>query len=76
MLHMESEVVTNSGTDSFIGARSSVTEMICDACGCKLGRGMLANSKLCPACGGNLVGIRIFRNALTGKILFAERVDF
>lgn len=73
---MDGEVISNAGADSLLGIKSSITEIICDACGCSVPRGVAANGRLCPACGGNLVGIRIFRNALTGKILLAERVDF
>lgn len=73
---MYGEVTTNQCSDNLIGAKSSVTEILCEACERKIERNTMANNKICPDCGGSLVGIRIIRNALTGKILIAERVDF
>lgn len=72
---MSSETVVNAGSESLFGIKSSITEIRCEECGKKVDQGAIANSSLCPDCGGHLVGIRIFRHALTSKILFAERVD-
>ena len=58
-----------------INSISNITEVVCDRCGIKTGQRLPIESNICLACGGNLVGIRISRNAVTGRILFAERID-
>lgn len=72
---MSGETITNAGSDSLFGVKSSISEIRCEGCGSKIDPGMTVQGRICPVCGGTIVGIRIFRNALTGKILLAERVD-
>ena len=58
-----------------INSISNITEVVCDRCGIKAGQDVSAGGKLCMACGGNLVEIRISRNTVTGRILSAERIN-
>ena len=50
-------------------------ELCCEDCGSVIRDLRLINGSICPECGGSLVGIRYYRNSLTNKILYAERVD-
>jgi Zn finger protein HypA/HybF involved in hydrogenase expression len=50
-------------------------EVCCEGCRGKMTDVALANRGICPACGGHTVGIRFCRNPLTGKILYADRVE-
>jgi hypothetical protein len=47
----------------------------CEGCGARVDRAGLAGRRSCPECGGGLVGIRVYKNPLTRKVLYAERVD-
>lgn len=50
-------------------------ELCCEDCKSVVTDLRLISSRICPECGGGLVGIRYYRNPLTNKILYAERVD-
>ncbi|HMK47275.1 MAG TPA: hypothetical protein VK436_11675 [Methanocella sp.] len=57
-----------------INAIANTTEIVCDRCGSRSDKDMANDRKLCLSCGGNLVCVRISRNAVTGRILCAERI--
>lgn len=72
---MTTEIINAISTENLIGNRTGITEIRCERCASLYKPASIAGPRTCTKCGGSLIGIRIFRNALTGKILYAERAE-
>jgi Zn finger protein HypA/HybF involved in hydrogenase expression len=55
------------------GLETSSMDVCCEKCGDMTE--VAAGRNTCPSCEGPLVGIRIYRNPLSMRILHAERVE-
>ena len=63
-----------TGKTGIFGTEDKV-ESFCLDCKMVINGVSLVEDRVCPECGGSLVGIRFCRNPLTRKVLFADRID-